>query len=90
MTATKKKIDIPFYLPIPILLDEHLTVFKYSSYRRGNHAYKKILNWLVGGDSLISEPEESNEHNKCSVAIVFDDCLLKEVVGLGLLEEIDT
>ena len=35
----------------------------------------------MGDDSLICEPEESNEHDKCAVAIVFDDCLLKKVVG---------
>ena len=43
--------------------------------------YKKIWNPLVGNDSLICEPEESNEHDKYEVAIVFDDCLLKKVVG---------
>ena len=34
-----------------------------------------------GCDSLICEPEESNDHNKYAVAIVFDDCLLEKVVG---------
>ena len=81
MAARKKMIDIPFDIPIPILLDEHFTVFKYSSYSRGYHAYKEIWNPLVGDDSLICEPEESNEHDKYAVAMVFDDCLLKKVVG---------
>ena len=71
MVARKKMIDIPFDIWIPILLDEHFTVFKYS--------YKEIWNPLLGDDSLICEPEESNEHDKCTVAIVFDDCLLKKV-----------
>ena len=35
----------------------------------------------MGDDSLICEPEERNEHDKYVVAIVFDDCLLKKVVG---------
>ena len=35
----------------------------------------------MGDDSLICEPKESNEHDKYAVAIVFDDCLLKKVVG---------
>ena len=35
----------------------------------------------MGDDSLICEPEESNEHYKYAVAIVFDDCLLKKIVG---------
>ena len=48
---------------------------------RGYHAYKEIWNPLVGDDSLICEPEERNEHDKYVVAIVFDDCLLKKVVG---------
>ena len=69
-------IDIAFDIPIPFLLDEHFTVFKYSSY-----AYKEIWNPLVGDDSLICEPEESNKHDKYAVAIVFDDCLLKKVVA---------
>ena len=81
MAARKKMIDIPFDVPIPILLDEHFTVFKYISYSRGYHAYKEIWNPLVGDDSLISEPEESKEHDKYTVAIVFDDWLLKKVVG---------
>ena len=44
-------------------------------------AYKEIWNPLVGDDSLICEPEESNEHDKYAVAIIFDDCLLKKIVG---------
>ena len=55
MAARKKMIDIPFNIPIPILLDEHFTVFKSSSYSRGYHAYKEIWNPLVGDDSLICE-----------------------------------
>ena len=51
----------------------------------GYHAYKEIWNPLVGDDSLICEAKESNEHNKYAVAIVFDDCLLKKVVGHVLL-----
>ena len=35
----------------------------------------------MGDDSLICGPGESNEHDKYAVAIVFDDCLLKQVVG---------
>ena len=81
MAARKKMIDIPFDIPVPILLNEHFTVSKYSSYSRGYHAYKEIWNPLVGDDSLICEPEESNEHDKYAVAIVFDDCLLKKVAG---------
>ena len=71
-------IDIPFDIPVPIPLDEHFTVFKYSSYSRSCHAYKEIRNPLAGDDSLICEPEGSNEHDKNAVAIVFDDCLLKK------------
>ena len=80
MAARKKMIDIPFDIPIPILLDEHFTVFKYSSYSRGYHAYKEIWNPFVGDDTLICKLEESNEHNKNAVATVFDDCLLKRIV----------
>ena len=35
----------------------------------------------MGNDLVICQPEESNEHDKYAVAIVFDDCLLKKVVG---------
>ena len=73
-------IDIPFDIPIPILLDEHFTAFKYISYSRDHDAYKEIWNPLLGDDSLICELEESNEHYIYAVAIVFYDCLLKKVV----------
>ena len=85
MAARKKMTDIPFDNQIPILLDDHFIVFKYSSYSRGYHAYKEIWYPLVGDDSLIYEPEESYEHDKYAVAIVFNDCLLKKVVGHVLL-----
>ena len=81
MAARKKMTDISFDIPIPVLLDDHFTVFKYSSYSRGYHVYKEIWNPLVGDDSMICEPEESNEHDKYAFAIVFDDSLLKKVVG---------
>ena len=80
MAVRKKMIDIPFDIPIPILFDEHFTVFMYSSYSRSYPAYKEIWNPLVGDDSLICELEESKEHNKYAVAIVCDDRLLKKVV----------
>ena len=80
MAAGKKMVDIPFDIPIPILLDEHFTVFKYSSYSRGYRTYKEIWNPLMGDDLLICEAEESNEHDKYAAAIVFGDCLLKKVV----------
>ena len=35
----------------------------------------------MGDDLLICEPEESNEHDKYAVAMAFDDCLFKKVVG---------
>ena len=79
MVARKKMIDIPFNIPIPILFDEHFTVFKYSPYSRGYYAYKEIWNPLVGNVSLICKPEESNKHDKYAVAIVSDDCILKKV-----------
>ena len=49
MAARKKMIDVPFGIPIPILLDEYFTVFKYSSYNRSYHAYKEIWIhlWLI-------------------------------------------
>ena len=72
MATRKKMIDISFDIPIPILLDEHFTVFKFSSYSRGYHAYKEISNPFVGDDTLICEPGESNEHNKNAVATVFE------------------
>ena len=85
MAARKKMIDISFDIPITIPLDEHFTVFNYSCYSRDYHAYKEIWNPTVSDDSLICEPEESNEHDKYAVAIVFDDCFLKKVVGHVLL-----
>ena len=47
MAARKKMIDILFHIPIPIPLDEYFTIFKYSSYSSGYHAYKEILLWMM-------------------------------------------
>ena len=42
--AVLKKIDVPFDIPLPIVLDDSFSVFKYSSFNRGYHVYKD--RWL--------------------------------------------
>ena len=43
--------------------------------------YKDIWHPLVGDDSLICERKENNGYENNAVEIVFDDFLLKEIVG---------
>lgn len=77
----KVKIDVPFDAPIPITHDESFSIYKYSSYTRGYHAYRYVWIPLIGDDSLFCEHEKDNEHDKWAIAVVLDDCLEKKVVG---------
>ena len=52
--ATQKKIDIPYDIPLPFVLD-NFSELKYSSFSRGYHIYKGRWQPTVGDDSLHSE-----------------------------------
>ena len=40
---------------------------------------------ITGDDSLTCEREEHNENDKSAVAIIWDDCVSKKIVGHVLL-----
>ena len=83
--AFRKKMDIAFDIPLPIVLDESFSVFKYSSFSRGYHVYSNRLQPTVGDDSLHCEEEKENEHDKHAVAIIYDSFHLNNVAGNFLL-----
>ena len=60
---------------------EDFQVFKYSSFSREYHVYKDVCIPVIGNDSLTCEREEHNENDKNAVAIVWDDCVSKKIVG---------
>ena len=72
-----KQINIPFAIPIPILIKNTFSAFKYSSFSRGYHAYKDVWIPFIGDDSITCEREEHNENDKNAVAIIWDDCVSK-------------
>ena len=37
--------------------------------------------FIIGNDSVICEREEHNENDKSAVAIIWDDCVSKKIVG---------
>ena len=80
MAARREVIDIPFKTPITVLVDNSFSMFTCSSYSRGYHTYKHVWHPIVG-DKLICEGEETNEYDRNTVSIMFDDCILKKVVG---------
>ena len=88
MAVVQKKIDVPFDIPLPIVLDDSFFVFKYTFFSRGCHVCKYL--WqptvgmefhAVGDDSLHCEKEKDNEHEKHAVTIIYDSFHLNKVVG---------
>ena len=58
--AVWKKIDIPFNIPLPIVLDESFSLLKYSSsFSRSYHVYKDRWQRTVGDDTLHCEEEKT-------------------------------
>ena len=89
-----KEIDIPFATPIPILIENTFTKFKYSSFSKGYHVHKDV--WIpiigegyhvhkdvwipiIGDDSLTCEQEEHNESDKNVIAIIWDFMEMQEL-----------
>ena len=46
--AVWKKTDISFDIPLPIVLNDGISVFKYSSFSRAYHVYKERWQPTVG------------------------------------------
>ena len=74
-------MDISFTASIPIQVDNNFSVFKYSSYSRGYHAYMNVWLPIIGDSSLMCKKEDTNDHDQNAVAIVFDNLISKKVVG---------
>ena len=74
-----KEIDISFATPIPILIENAFTTFKYSSFSRGYHVHKDVWIPIIGDDSLTCEQEEHNKKDKNVIAIIWDFMEMQEL-----------
>ena len=63
--AVQKKIEILFDIPLPIVLDDSLSAFKYSSFSRRYHVYKDRWQPTVGDDSLLKLFKVTHLFNYC-------------------------
>ena len=50
--AVRRRRDIPFDIPLPIVLHDSFYVFKYNSFSRGYRSYKNEWQPTVGNNSL--------------------------------------
>ena len=78
--AVWKKIDISFDIPWPIVLNDSISVFKYSSFSRAYHVYKERWQPTVGDDSLYCKEEKDNMYDKYTAAIYYDSFHSNKVV----------
>ena len=69
------KMYTPFDIPWSIVLDDSFSVFKCSSFRRGNHNYKARWQPTVGDE------EKDNKYGKHVVAIIYDNFHSNNVAG---------
>ena len=74
-----KEINIHFAIPIPILIENTFTTFKYSLFSGECHVYKDAWIPVIRDDSLTSEQEEHNENDKNAVAIMWDLMEMQEL-----------
>ena len=79
--AVRKKIAIPFDIPLSIVLDDSFSVYKYRTFSRMYHVYKDSRQPTLGVDSLHCEEEKDNEYDKHAVAIIYDCFHSNKVVG---------
>ena len=75
------KMEIPFDVAIPILLDNDFSVLKHNSSARGYHAYMDIWKPLIGDDSLHCKREDDNIHDENTVAVIHSNHTGPHVVG---------
>ena len=74
-------IDFLFATPIPVLIENTFTTFKYSSFNRAYHAHKDVRIFIIGDDLLTCKQEEYNENDKNAVGIIWYHCILEKLVG---------
>ena len=68
-----KEINIPFTVPIPILIENIFTTVKYSSFSRENPCLQRCVDIpSIGDDLLTCVQEERNENDKNVVAVIWN------------------
>ena len=76
------KMEIPFNVEIPILINNSFSVLKHNSYARSYHAYMDI--WkplLTGDDSLRCKREDDKIHDENAVNVIHSNHIGLRVVG---------
>ena len=74
-------INIPVATSIPILIKNTFTKLKYFSFSREYCVSKDVWIPIIGSDSLTCDREEDNENDKNTVAVIWDGCVSKKIVG---------
>ena len=64
------KMEIPFDVEIPILINNSFSVLKHNSYARSYHAYLDIWKALIGDDSLHCKREDDKTNDENAVTVI--------------------
>ena len=75
------KMEIPFDVEIPILIDNSFSVLKHNSYARGYHAYTDIWKPFIGDNSLRCKREDDNIRDENALAIIHSNHTGPRVAG---------
>ena len=81
INGQQDKMEIPFDVEIPTLINNSFSVLKYNSYARGYHAHMDIWKPLIGDDSLRCKREDDNIHNENALAVIHSNYIGPRVVG---------
>ena len=61
----RRKIYVPFDIPLPMVLDDTFSLLKYSSFSRGCRFYKDRWQPIVNDDFLNCKEENGDEYDSC-------------------------
>ena len=75
------KMEIPFDVEIPILIENSFSVVKHNSYACDYYAYMDIWELLIGDNSLCCKREDNNMHNENAVPVIHSKRTEPRVVG---------
>ena len=75
------KMEIPFDVEIPILINNSFSVPKHNSYARSYHAYMDIWKALIGDDSLRCKREDDKINDENAVTVIHSNHIGLRVVG---------
>ena len=67
------KMETPFDIVIPILIDKSFSILKHNSYACGDHAYMDIWRPLIGDGRLRCKREDENIHDENAVAVIYSN-----------------